>query len=455
MNSFGIQRAGHASSLEVWTVAINSTQNFHELITKYHANPDGFIFFVGAGLSQPLFPAWKALLIDFVETANEDELPCDKSELMNYIESGDQYLEVADACISGMGTTRYRDFLEKHFDKDITDENLPEGYKLLMDLSPKTIITTNYDRIPDVAGRGLYRVGTNNNASEMNRSLSQGKKIVFKIHGDITDHKSIILNTSDYQDVIFNNMGTKTLLGSMLSTKTVVFIGFSLSDPHIDIILGGLKSIYNFPIAHYVLLNEKSGFKTLSFEKKYGLKVISYTPSDDTHPEVSELLRALSHKANTAPEQIEKTDLTISDNIELMGHVESLLSKIIIHTAFSIFIESKSLIISFSTSGGTKSETQKEVLSIIRSMNFHCPTIDRLEIIITAETQPLVNVDECQPSLLKATLSFNDAQNYAAKKTSTSSIWKQIDFYLPSGLSNYIQEEDEMDFPLSLGIIES
>jgi len=435
-------------------VAIDSTQNFHELMIKYHENPDGFIFFVGAGLSQPLFPSWKALLIDFIETVNQDELPCDKSELMNYIENGDQYLEVADACISGMGTTQYRDFLEKHFDKEITHENLPEGYKLLMDLSPKTIITTNYDRIPDVAGHGLYRVGTNKNASEMSRALSQ-KKIVFKIHGDITDHKSIILNTSDYQDVIFNNTGTKTLLSSMLSTKTVVFIGFSLSDPHIDIILGGLKSIYDFPIAHYVLLNEKSRFKISSVEKKYGLKVISYTPSDNSHPEVSELLRALNRKADTASEQIEDADLTVSDNIELMEHAESLLSKIIIHTAFSIFIELKSLIISFQTSGETKSETQKEVLSIIRSMDFHCPIIDSLVIIITANTQPLTNVDECQPSLLKAVICFDDARNYAAKKTSTSSIWKQIDFYLPSGLSNYIQLEDKMDFPLSLGIVES
>jgi hypothetical protein len=78
-----------------------------------------------------------------------------------------------------------------------------------MDLSPKMIVTTNYDRLPEIAGKGRYRISTNNNAPEASRFFADNKNVVFKMHGDITDQSSIVLTTSNYQDIINSNKSTR------------------------------------------------------------------------------------------------------------------------------------------------------------------------------------------------------------------------------------------------------
>jgi hypothetical protein len=159
-------------------MAIHTEKTFLELVTSYHENPEKFVFFIGAGLSQPLFPSWGVLLKEFIEQAQEAGMSYDKSELLECIEKGESYLDIAEVCVNAMGATRYRDIMEKVFDKDFSLEDVPESYKILMDLSPKMIVTTNYDRL---------------NAPEASRFFADNKNVVFKMHGDITDQSSIVL----------------------------------------------------------------------------------------------------------------------------------------------------------------------------------------------------------------------------------------------------------------------
>lgn len=435
---------------------INTKKTFYELVDSYHKEPNKFVFFVGAGLSRPLFPSWAKLLKDFLACAKESTLPYDENELLQYIENGENYLDIAESCVSAMGESRYRDLMEETFDKDFSLDEVPDGYKALMDLSPKTIITTNYDRIPDVAGKGLYRIATNKNAPETARSFANGKNIVFKMHGDITDHSSIVLTTSDYQRVIHENTSTRSLLTSLLSTKTLIFAGFSLSDPHIDTILQKIKSINNgLPISHYVLLDENSAFKVSSFERKYGVKIISYSPSDGSHSEVIEFLRALNCEDSEIPEQHEtppKKHL-IEDAQSLITYLNDATSDTIVDTAISIFHEDSDIYLSFSPTGETKGEIQKEILSIIRLMNFECELVNDLIISIYAKTPPRLNVDESQPLLLKIKIKFLDARNFAEKQISTSTVWKLIEFYAPISVTDSFQKEERISFPMSTGIV--
>lgn len=435
---------------------IKSQESFIELVTRYHEKPESFVFFVGAGLSQPLFPSWAVLLRKLVNCAKENGLPHDSDELLQHIDKGERYIDIAEACVSAIGKSRYRDIMEEVFDIDFSLDKVPEGYRALMGLSPKAIITTNYDRIPDIAGQGLYRVCTNKNAAETARALANDKNVVFKVHGDITDQSSIVLTTSDYQNIMHGNQSTKGLLNTLLTSRTIIFIGFSLSDPHIDMLLESVKSIYGgIPISHYVLLHEQSSFKISAFEKKYGLKVISYTPTDASHPEVSEFLRALNHEAKGIldKQEILKKAL-LNDSESLLSHMESVLREVIVNAGFSIFYDENILYLSFSPAGETKSEIQKEILSIVKLMNFDSELINQLRLTIYANTQPGLNLDESQATLLSLEVKFSDAKNYAEKNISTSTLWKQIVFYAPDSLSNPFQNAEKIDFPLSMGIVE-
>lgn len=433
-------------------MTLKCDKTFLELVSEYHKNPEKFVFFVGAGLSQPLFPSWKELLNTFIKEAKIGSLPFDDHELLNYIEHGQNYLDIAEVCIDAMGGNRYRDVMELTFDKDFLDEEIPSAYKALMDLSPKTIITTNYDRIPDRAGNGKYRVHTNKNAAEAARNVANGKKIVFKIHGDITEQSSIVIKTSDYQRIVNSNEGTKNFISSLLSTKKMIFVGFSLSDPHIDIILERIKTINNgIPLSHYVLLNEASSFKRSSFEKKYGVKVITYQPTDNNHAEVTEFLRALEHDVSTISVTPQKP-VKIREKEHLITHFAEVIPESFIDTEYTVFCRENELYVSFTSAGETKGEVQREILSLIKLMTFECKIIDNIVICVAGKTKPLVNCDDSQPLLINASLSFSDANRFALKQISTSTVWKLIDFYTPPSLSNIFEQKTFIEFPLSIGI---
>lgn len=434
---------------------INTENTLLELVTSYNKNPDRFAFFVGAGLSQPLFPSWKNLLSLFLEKAKEGDLSYSESELAGLIESGESYLDVADTLVDSIGSTRYRDIMESIFDKDFSENEVPEAYQTLMNLAPKTIVTTNYDRIPEIAGKGKYRVHTNKTAPEAARSFSDNKNTVFKLHGDITDQSSIVLTTTDYRKVVYDNQSTRLFINSLLSTKILIFVGFSLSDPHIDDILKNIMSINKgLPLSHYVLLNEQSKFKIASFEKKYGVKVIAYSPMDDSHPEVADFLRALDNGVNTSLEKVEVDGNLVIDSPKLLiEHLKKITDKVLAKSPISIFYHKRNIFLSFTPIGETKSEIQKELLSIIRLMDFSCSFAHSLIIVAVAKTPPITNFEESHAILIKAKLRFEDANRFANKEISTSTVWQLISFYSPSGLSDILQKEESVNFPMNIGLI--
>ena len=336
---------------------------FNELVSRYQAQPESFAFFVGAGLSRPLFPGWPSLLLEMIKIADRAGLPYNKDELIQYVEKGEQYLDVAEACVEAIGTAGYRDLMEQQFDKAFKPDDIPAAYSELLGMYPKIILTTNYDRIPEVGGKGLYRVGTNNNAPEIMRSISKGHPVVMKIHGDILDQSSIVLTTSDYQRIIYSNTNTRQLLTSLLSTKTFIFLGFSLSDPHIDVILEYLKTINNdMPISHYALISEQSKFKISSFRKKYGMNLIVYKPSDGTHPEVADFVRALNTSMSSIPFAHSPTTKEINHKDKIFQYLNDKLSKETGHASYFIWLNDHTLCISFNSVGETETEMQKEIL---------------------------------------------------------------------------------------------
>lgn len=434
---------------------ITSQSIFLELVARYHEDPTKFVFFVGAGLSQPLFPSWGNLLYRFVEEAKSGGLPYPEAEMLQYIAKGENFLDIADACVSAMGPSRYRSLMEAVFDKDIDESIIPPAYKELINLAPHTIITTNYDRIPDVAGRGRYRVNTNKNAAEAIRSMTDGKSIVFKMHGDIVDNSSIVLSTSEYQKIIHGDHATRQLLNTVLSSKYLIFVGFSMSDPHLDDILAKINATLNgIPVSHYLLLNEESQFKVNAISKKFGMKVIAYTPADQSHPEVVEFLRALKHETST--QEINTKEVAnhlITSNEELLQHINNALSNVQLDMGYSIYHFDRMLMLSFTPVGQTTAELQTEILSLIRIMSFDCDLIDDLQILVIENTQPTPNVNKTQHCVLKILVNFSDAQRYARREVSTSALWGAIAFFSPGSITDPFQVEQRIAFPMNTGLI--
>ena len=276
---------------------IGETPNLSDLLELYRTQPERLSLFVGAGLSRPLFPSWQGVLREMLDDCEgRGKLKYDKGELSKLIDEGKDYLAIADACARDMGTTDYREFICRMFDKDFRYDDVPPAYRELLILGVRTILTTNYDRIPDIGGRGEYRVFTNRQASEAMLARSANKKLVMKLHGDISDHESIVLTSSDYQKLVYSNESPlRSFLHGVFTQQTMLFMGFGFADPHIDKVLGVIKETHSgVVIPHYVLMEGVTEFHRNDLERKYGVRVIPYTASNASHPEVSQFVRLLS-----------------------------------------------------------------------------------------------------------------------------------------------------------------
>ncbi|WP_071458456.1 SIR2 family NAD-dependent protein deacylase [Bacillus massilinigeriensis] len=93
------------------------------------------------------------------------------------------------------------------------------------------IVTTNYDKLFEEAyGRDISPIIT-----DIHLPLATKRTKLFKIHGDINIPESIVITSSDYTDFFRNQ--DKPLwnkIKTLIAEKTVIFLGYSLSDQNIN-----------------------------------------------------------------------------------------------------------------------------------------------------------------------------------------------------------------------------
>jgi hypothetical protein len=295
--------------LTLWDRPVDDIPNLNDLISSFCSAGDRFAFFVGAGLSYPLFPLWDELLQRMIQKCDSKKLlsTMERDELLALLTQKKELLNIAGFCVEKLGRKEYRAFLEDQFLKDAEIEKL-QAYQELFRLRPSLIITTNFDQVPDqlngssfsldstsaASNSGHYRIFVNPNAAEAGNALRAGQRVFFKMHGCISNHGSIVFTYEDFRREIYTGRA-KAFLHAIFNTQTVVFLGFGFSDPHVESILSVLQEA-NKGLAspHYVLAHDLSAFQKHTLEHKYGVRVINYTSSDG-HPQVSEFIRFIKN----------------------------------------------------------------------------------------------------------------------------------------------------------------
>ena len=421
------------------------SKNFKDFKELYQKNPERVIFFVGAGLSMPLFPSWPSFLKQLVEdTVSKGKLHYDKTELLEKIERGDSFLEIADCCAESIGKNEYREIIEKNFDKEFDIDDIPDAYRKLLTLSFKSIITTNYDKIPEIGGQGKLSCYTNQNNSEALRAIEKRKQVVLKIHGDILNQESIILTREDFNKILHNN-SVQNSLRSLFSTSTICFLGFGLSDPHFKLILDLLNTINKGQnITHYAFLTSKSKFEIHSIQKNNGIRIIEYVPSDSSHPEVEEFI-SLIGDLKIAP----KENDTIKSETNLVSLIESRFQSFLGIHNFSIdFNESKEqLSINYFSRARTEFEQQKEILSIFKLFNFKTNLVNEIKICCYIESEPNIEFVKFSPLILVCVAGFDNSKAFSESSISDFDFWKTISFNQPFSIGNIRFTDREVNFP--------
>ncbi len=261
--------------------------------------------YVGAGLSQSVgLPSWTELLAELIDEA--DSLPHVSSdaisELRILLNKPDKHLLLASE-LKDLLDDNFRKFVQRKFDTECPDPG--DIHASTLALPFKYLLTTNYDVLLEHAyslkhqGRRLAPVFSYTDSMAAAMALWEGRFFIFKLHGDAQrTPDGIVLSELDYRNIIFRQQGFQSLLQTIFTSSTMLFIGASVTDPDLKLLLSFLHSAFHGGgPTHYALFPRDS--ITMAESKRwlsdYNIQMILYDPADD-HAEVKSFLDGLALK---------------------------------------------------------------------------------------------------------------------------------------------------------------
>ncbi|WP_341280195.1 SIR2 family protein [Paenibacillus sp. FSL H8-0537] len=219
------------------------------------------VFFIGSGFSKPLgFPNWSELIVEFLKDLSQYDPKYNQmiEVLKNKFFTEIEVLEkIKDKKREIFGV------LNRVFDGQFSDLSKLSAHEKIGKISEK-IITTNYDRALETA-TGFKKIQFDNNYHIAN--LSNLSNYIFKLHGCIEDPGKCILFKDDYEDLYGNNGAAIERLKTIISDQTIIFIGFSFSDPYVKQQFEYISTVYKGLTGnHYIVTTENEGFEEYGVE---------------------------------------------------------------------------------------------------------------------------------------------------------------------------------------------
>lgn len=206
---------------------------------KEAINKKQAILFAGAGVSAALgAPTWGEL-INHIGKELGFEPDVFRSLSANYLTLAEFY-KIERGTIGPL-----RSWMDRSW--NFPDEVIKKSgvHKLIVELGFQTIYTTNYDsnieRAFEIHGKKARKVV---NVKDLLARDSNDRQVI-KLHGDFEDDDSIVLTETDYFNRLSFESPLDIRLRSDVLARPVLFIGYSLSDINVRMLLHKLWETWN------------------------------------------------------------------------------------------------------------------------------------------------------------------------------------------------------------------
>lgn len=256
--------------------------------------------FVGAGLSVGAgYPTWESLLVMLIERGRTKDMIDDqkKDELEAMVGTPGKWLMVAQELMDAYEEGPFHNELSAIFDEVAASPT--DAHKTITQIEFSFVVTTNYDQLIENSYFPKFsripKIFTHQDKADFADSLWKGEFFILKAHGSLDRKSTIILTEKDYRRVIYSSPGYRALLAAIFTTKTVLFVGASLSDPEIQLLLGSLHdSFQGSGQTHYAFVpnTDFSETEAAHWRKNYNVRCLVYEPSAG-HPELVAFLQSL------------------------------------------------------------------------------------------------------------------------------------------------------------------
>jgi hypothetical protein len=312
-----------------------------EQLTKAIASGET-VLFAGAGCSAPLsYDTWPRLLKDLGVLANgcggtfDPDPQLITEDPLTFVDKAKEHIQNVTGSLD-----RYGQFLYRKFETHNKGPKFLELHEDLIALPFRGVITTNFDQVLEEAlvahlalageARANLDLSIHEDAPpEVSRfllSLADRTlpKRIAHLHGVYKRPNGIILSRRDYETAygfVYPAGGDtpevsaawgihRKILWAILATRCLIFVGFSLSDPYILVLLDAVSrdlwqwhESVHFAIVPISIENaEYTKLRAESWLSQYGIDVVFYENPDGTHRALLSLIREIRHKCS-APSQ--------------------------------------------------------------------------------------------------------------------------------------------------------
>jgi hypothetical protein len=153
-----------------------------------------------------------------------------------------------------------------------------EPHQALLSLDARTLITTNYDKVLErLFGDGYtYLTYKSDNIAE---SIRTGRPVVLKLHGTTDDPQGLVLTRLNFSELRQVGSQALTVVEALALTRTVLFLGYGLDDPDLQLILENQMRASGSTPGHYLLAHARSVTDTRRsvMAKAFGVEVVRYS----------------------------------------------------------------------------------------------------------------------------------------------------------------------------------
>lgn len=224
-------------------------------------NEDRLALFIGAGISKSSdanmskLPLW------------EDLINSMKRELQ--IDEENDYLKIAQLYFLEFGEPSYYGKIKSFFPDNVPPSEL---HKIIFELNPHCVITTNWDCILESAigsTGAVYSVICSD--KDLVKSTNQRKMI--KMHGDFNSH-NIVFKEDDYLSYSHRFPLIENYIKSILSTHTVLFLGYGYNDINLKHITKWIQNHSHYCPPMYLVTHNRNAAQT-SYLNNHGIKTLT------------------------------------------------------------------------------------------------------------------------------------------------------------------------------------
>jgi CheY-like chemotaxis protein len=279
-------------------------------LTSAFAQGDGVVW-LGAGSSIGSgLPSWDALIAK-MRSAVVNETSYSDADLKSLT-----HLEMAQ-----LFRTRVRDHYYSQFLWDELRPRLPQAggqnrtlnavANLVNSLHPNPgvlLVSTNFDTLLEDTmktehGKQVRKIVTTTQLA----GIDENQLVVIKPNGDIEEPASIVFTLQDYCEFRVNKQGFAKYIENLLTRKTILFVGYGLSDFTFNSMLGEIQaSLGQFKRRAYAILKNDSPARC-EVLKSLSIEVVDAASFDEIPLILAELAREATKPSGTPQTFVSET----------------------------------------------------------------------------------------------------------------------------------------------------